>query len=319
MSVSPWLSVVMPVYNGEAYVGAALDSIVEQGDAGIECVVVDDGSSDASIDVVKGFDGRLPITVVEGPRRGNWVAATNDGLLRTSATYACMLHQDDVWLPGRARRMRSLIEAFPDAALWVQSAEFVDAAGAGAGRWRLPFAGATGMVASGEFVRRLLIQNFLCIGAPVFRRDPEPLDESLWYTADWDLWLRLAAMGDVAYDRAPGVAFRVHPHSQTSTRTAHADDMRAQLQQPFDRHFARWRTGRPTGEQRRLERAARAAIELNVALAAVSHGDRRLLARAARQFVGLGPSSALDLLRSSRLPERLAARVRADVRARRRR
>src|SRR5688572_1736877 len=280
---SPWLSIVMPIHNGEAFLGSALGSVVEQRDKGIECVVVDDGSSDRSTETARSYAGRLPIKIVQGPGRGNWVAATNEGLRHATGAYGCFLHQDDVWLPERARRMRALIEAFPDAALWVQSSRFIDNGGASMGRWRLPVAGSTGLVPSDEFVRRLLIQNFLCIGAPVFPLHGDgadlTLDEDLWYTADWDLWLRLAARGAVAFDTEPGVAFRVHAGSQTSTRTAASEEMFEQLERPFERHFTTWRTGRFPAAQRRLERAARTAIEVNVALAAASHGDRgRLLA-----------------------------------------
>ena len=50
------------------------------------------------------------------------------------------------------------------------------------------------------------------------------LDETLWYTADWDLWLKLAAAGPTVYLPRPLAAFRVHPESQTATRSRSADD-----------------------------------------------------------------------------------------------
>jgi glycosyltransferase involved in cell wall biosynthesis len=44
----PWLSVLMPVYNGEKFISAALDSVLVQGDSDIECIIVDDGSADST-------------------------------------------------------------------------------------------------------------------------------------------------------------------------------------------------------------------------------------------------------------------------------
>lgn len=317
----PWLSVVMPVFNGEPYIAAALESLCLEDPGAIHCIVVDDGSTDRSLAIVDTFVDRMSLTVYVGVRRRNWVAATNEGLRRATLEHACFLHQDDVWLPGRLSRMRRLVDEEPAAALWVQGARFLDQYGRSAGRWALPTGRSRGRLASFEFVRRLLVQNFLCIAAPVFRVEDAMaqggLDESLWYTADWDLWLRLAATGPVAYERAAGVGFRVHPASQTSQRTSASDDMRDQLARVLERHLDTWRRSESGPDAELVERLARTALNLNVALAAATHQDRSLLLEAVRPLVHLPPSAWSQLLRSSRLVDRVAARVRIEARRRR--
>ena len=65
---------------------------------------------------------------------------------------------------------------------------------------------------SGLFVERLAVQNFIAIPAAAFDRELAlrlgTMDESLWYTADWDLWLRLGRAGNVRHIRSPLAASR---------------------------------------------------------------------------------------------------------------
>ena len=79
-------------------------------------------------------------------------------------------------------------------------------------------------------VERLLVQNFIAIPAPLFRRDQAlsvgGLDARLWYAADWDFWLKLAAMGPTVYSPRPLAGFRIHSQSQTITRAGQMDEVR---------------------------------------------------------------------------------------------
>ena len=75
-----FLSVVMPTYNGEKFIAAALDSVLQQHDEEIELIIVDDGSTDRTLDIVRDFAKALPIRLITPGRIGNWVAATNIGL-----------------------------------------------------------------------------------------------------------------------------------------------------------------------------------------------------------------------------------------------
>src|SRR2546430_4101777 len=78
---TPWLSVVMPTYNGDAFLAAALESIRAQQDGGdFEVIAVDDGSEDGTLATLDAYSSRLPLRIVRRPRTGNWVASSNHGL-----------------------------------------------------------------------------------------------------------------------------------------------------------------------------------------------------------------------------------------------
>ena len=97
----------------------------------------------------------------------------------------------------------------------------VDAGGRDLGGWNPPFA--PGVIDPAHFRAILLVQNSLAMPAPVFRRDAYlatgGLDETLWYTPDWELWLKLGAQGPIVFDPRPATAFRIHAGAQTMTRS----------------------------------------------------------------------------------------------------
>jgi glycosyltransferase involved in cell wall biosynthesis len=300
----PWLSIVMPVWNGERYLTEALQSVREQGGFGYEVIAVDDGSTDASPRILRSWADLLPLRIIRRERGGNWVAATNAGLREARGVYACFLHQDDLWLPGRLGALER--EAASQPALILHPAVFVGPDGRRLGQWQCPLA--PGEVDPAFFAERLLVQNFVAIPAPAFLREAAlrdgGLDEALWYTADWDLWLRLASAGRIRYLQSAFAAFRVHPASQTVVRNDLAERHR-QLQAVLDRHA----TSAPAG----VQRAARFSLEVNVALAALAGGSRPpwrpLLAALSR----LGVAGGVRYLRDSRIAERVGARVRLRI------
>src|SRR6267378_4475041 len=231
----PWLSIVMPVWNGERYLREALESIRQEGTGGYEVIAVDDGSSDRSPEILREWERHLPLRHVARERGGNWVAATNAGLREARGDYVCFLHQDDLWLPGRLAAIRQ--EARHAPALILHPAVFIAADGSRLGTWRCPLP--AGEVEPPLFAERLIVQNFIAIPAPAFRREAAlalgGMDEALWYLADWDLWLRLGSQGAIRYLTSALAAFRVHPSSQTIV-PKHLADRRCQHQLVLERH-----------------------------------------------------------------------------------
>jgi glycosyltransferase involved in cell wall biosynthesis len=103
----PWVSVVMPVRNAEAYISVAISSVLEQTLTDLELIVVDDGCEDKSMDRVKSIaDSR--VVVVEGPRRGPG-AARNLGVAKSSAAWLAFMDADDISAPTRIADQLSLL------------------------------------------------------------------------------------------------------------------------------------------------------------------------------------------------------------------
>lgn len=308
----PFLSVIMPVHEGAAWIGATLDSLAAEPTRGLEIIVIDSSPTGATSAIVERFAGRLPLRLLQRRDLGPWQAKTNLGVELAVADYACMLHQDDLWLPGRVEAVRRWLAEAPEAELHLAPTAIVDRHGNRMGRWNCPLPSDEALGV--EFLLgRLLVQNFVSVPAPIFRRSAwlacGGMDERLWYTADWDMWVKLAGAGPVVYHNEITTAFRVHGSSLTVTGSRDAGEFRSQMQIVLGRHLPRL----SANSRRWVEPAAQASISVNVSLAAASGGDLKALFGAARAVLSLGPSGMVRYLRDSRLRERVACRLRAKL------
>lgn len=113
----PFFSVIMPLYNHAAYVGAAIESVFAQSFGDFELVVCNDGSTDGSLEVVNGFrDERL--RVINKPNGGT-VTALNACLLRSEGQHICWLSSDDLFDPHKLAAHHAFHTEQPDAPISV--------------------------------------------------------------------------------------------------------------------------------------------------------------------------------------------------------
>jgi GT2 family glycosyltransferase len=308
----PWLSVLMPTYNGAAYLAAALDSIIAQEEDDIEILAIDDGSTDETLPLLRHYAEKLPLCVVARGRVGSWVANTNYGLSLARGEYVCYLHQDDCWLPGRLSALKARVAAHPRVLLFLHASVFIDAMGRSLGTWRCPLARTCRPLPSDVVLERLVIQNFIAIPAPLFHREAAlrvgGMDERLWYTADWDLWLKLAATGDTLYDPRPRACFRIHALSQTMRHSSDDAEFRWQHQAVLRRHLPRWLRGHAC-LQPLLPPVAEFSAELNSALARSLHRRMPDWVALLRSGLTLGRAGWHRFLRDSRIVERILPRL----------
>ncbi len=311
MTATPWLSLVMPSYRGERWIAAALDSLAAEPVEGVEILLVDGGPTTAALDVARTYSDQLRLRIFERADLSSWHAKTNFAVQMAHAEHVCWLGVDDVWLPGRAEAVRSWIRDAPTVPLHLAASLVIDRNGRSLGRWRCPLP--SGQELSPQFVcQRLLVQNFIAAPSPVFRRDAwlrcGGLDEKLWYTADWDVWLKLARSGPIVYHDTATIGFRVHGGALTMTGSRDILDFKRQLTVVLERHL------RASVEHRRsIERTARASIDVNLALAAAAAGNWGGLPGAAWRVLKLGPLEISRYLRDSRVFERTLPRIRARM------
>jgi len=307
---SIWLSVVIPSYRGEQWIDMALASIARERAPGIEVLLIDSGPSGETRARAAVFADRLRIRILDRPDLSSWQAKTNFGVELAEATHVCWLGVDDIWLPGRAATIRAWIQEDPTAALQIGPCAIIDARGRHLGTWRCPLPSHREL--SPAFVtERLLVQNFIAAPAPVFRKDAwiacGGVDETLWYTADWDVWLKLAALGPTHYRDLVTVGLRIHPGSLTVTGSLDAADFRGQMDTVLARHLAQV----APASRRGIERLARVSIAVNIGLALAARGRYRCLVAAAFDVVCLGPVGIWRYWRASRLAERVLPRLKA--------
>ena len=314
--IKPWLTVAMTTYNARDYLATALDSVIAQEDSGIEVIVVDDASTDETLAILESYRPRIDIKLVARDHNtANWMAGLNEGLWQARGDYACFLQHDDYWLDGRLRAAREALDRDPGAVLLLHASRFVDRDGESLGQWNCPLPEGR-PVASEDVVERLLVQNFVATPAPIFRKDVAlrvgGLDETLWYSADWDFWLKLAAEGPTIYLAEALSAYRIHNQSMTWWRTDdQIAEQRRQLEWVLDHHSSALEARRPVRPE--VRRAARFSVVVNTTLAAHAHRPGVALLGLMAGLFGLGPSGWHRYLRDSRIEERINARLRAGM------
>ncbi len=239
-SFSPWLSVVVPTYNGARYLKDTLESLMAQTEQEFEVLLIDDGSADNTEALAKSYVDKLPIRILRTERTGSWTENTNRALCEARGEFISILHQDDTWLPNRIEVLRTTYKHFPKARVIVHNAEFIDEQSVHRGCWTCPFHNSTEYLDGAYILERLFIQNFLAVPAVTFKRstlqDTGTFDPSLWYTGDWDMWLRLAEMGNWIFVPKVLASFRIHRTSQTLLGSDSVSDYDKQYKAITARH-----------------------------------------------------------------------------------
>ncbi|MEX1047630.1 MAG: glycosyltransferase family A protein [Actinomycetota bacterium] len=214
------VSVIIPVYNEEAYLAKAISSALEQSRPPDEVVVVDDGSDDRSAEIARRFSP--PVRVIQ-QENGGISAARNRGISASREPFLAFLDADDVWLRGK---LASQIAAFEDDpsldAVFGQVEEFAE----GAGRAREPHP-APGFLPSCALIRRAIFER---VGSFSTRWDVgEWVD---WYARAVEGGMRLAALPEVVARR------RIHDQNQGLRRAADRGQYTEILKAALDRRRA---------------------------------------------------------------------------------
>lgn len=109
-------SVIIPLYNKAPYIAKAIESVLGQTYRDFEVIVIDDGSTDQSLEVAKTFENKS-ITIISQPNSGV-STARNNGVKIAKHPYICFLDADDWWHPTFLEEMKQLITDFPDAGIY---------------------------------------------------------------------------------------------------------------------------------------------------------------------------------------------------------
>ena len=219
---SSLVSAVIPVYNGREFIQAAIESVFAQSHASVECVVVDDGSTDGTGELVARMT--LPVRYVRQTNMGV-ARARNVGAAAAEGEYLAFLDADDVWEPEKISQQLLSLDQAPFRAA-VCACTVTDAAGRNLRVVRMDsrsgslvdmvlFAGAS--VVSTSSTALMARHDFFALGG---------FDERLSTSADWDFLARcILRDGGVAYVDDPLVRYRLHGRNMSRRIEAVEEDM----------------------------------------------------------------------------------------------
>jgi len=218
---TPLVSVIIPTFNRGGIVAEAIDSVLSQAYRQVELLVVDDGSSDTTDAVLRGYSDRIHI--IRQKNKGV-SAARNSGIRRSRGPFIAFLDSDDLWLPEKLSRQIEFFMAHPDALvcqseeIWIRNGVRVNPKK----RHKKP----SGMIFDRSLELCLVSPSAVMIKRTLFD-EVGLFDEDLPACEDYDLWLRTSLRFPVylidqplvvkrgghedQLSRAPGLdRFRIH-------------------------------------------------------------------------------------------------------------
>jgi hypothetical protein len=208
VSREPLVSVVMPSFHQARFVREAIESVLEQGYGRLELLVIDGGSTDGTLEILKSYGER--IRFVSEPDRGQ-SDAINKGFAHARGEIVTWLNSDDRQVPGAIRSAVDALAAEPAAAMVYGDGELIGENGAVLARaqWTQPF----------DLWTLIYVIDFIMQPTVFMRRsrlaEVGALDESLHYAMDWDLWIRFGCRWPVAY--VPRVLAQTREYGATKT------------------------------------------------------------------------------------------------------
>lgn len=231
VSNSPHISGIMAARNAAPFVGAAIESALQQTYANFELLVVDDASTDETGEIVAGYAKRdARVRLIRQETWGGPCAARNLALREARGEWIAVLDSDDLWHPNRLERQIALIEKNPAACLITSDYQYVNEEGRSLGvvrgswpewwlRWQLLFGNAIGGHSQVLYRRETALA---CGGYREGRKTAE----------DYQLWIDLIGRGGIAYVDEVLMDCRRHDKSEI---TLHRNLQMKQVREISDR------------------------------------------------------------------------------------
>jgi len=215
------VSVVIPAFNSGRFIGEAIDSVLVQGIAAMEVVVVDDGSTDDTEQVVRRYTGR--VRYLQRSHSGP-SAARNAGIRASTSEYVAFLDSDDLWPAGTLKARIDLLDTHNDMGLVFGDFEKFDDDGVVMPSMFRQRDLLGDFLGEGPYLQdafaKLFSCNYIATPTAVVRRavltDVGGFDEKLRYVEDMDLWFRIAERYSIGF--VPDVAASVRRHGQNTSR-----------------------------------------------------------------------------------------------------
>lgn len=209
----------MPAYNAEKYIGESIQSVVDQTYANWELLIVDDGSTDKTENIVRAFAARDSRIKYLSQHNGGPGRARNTGIAESNGTLISFLDSDDLWLPEKLERQLQALDA-TNADVIYTNGLIIYEPGAVPGRTDFPIV--AGTIESRKMLDILLLQNRIPVQSVMVRkeayRNAGPFTDLKKFRGceDYELWLRLAAHGALFHGiNEQLIKYRRHPGAMT--------------------------------------------------------------------------------------------------------
>ena len=186
-------SVIIPLYNKAPYIAKAIESVLGQTYRDFEVIVIDDGSTDQSLEVAKTFENKS-IIIISQPNSGV-STARNNGVKLAKHPYICFLDADDWWHPTFLEEMKRLITDFPNAGIYGSGYYIVKNGKERIAPIGVPQGFERGIIDYCEVYAKTLCMPLTSISVVIPKHifdEEKGFKSQLKFGEDFDLWIRIA-------------------------------------------------------------------------------------------------------------------------------
>jgi len=209
----PTVSVIMPSYNHERFVGRAIESVLCQTVDDIELIIIDDCSTDGSAEIIHRYgDVDARVRPCFHQRNLGIPVTFNDGLARATGEYVAFIGSDDEWISHKLERQLEVLSSEPDAVAWSEGL-LIDESGRPTGKTFSQVFDPYDRKKDGSIFLELMRGNYICASSVVTRRehfDNIRFDESIPLLNDFLVMLQLAHEHPWRFIEEPLVRYRWH-------------------------------------------------------------------------------------------------------------
>jgi glycosyltransferase involved in cell wall biosynthesis len=208
----PYVSVIIPTYNRSNFITETIDSVLAQTYLDFEIIIVDDGSTDNTLEVLSLYGEKIKIIQQDNQGQG---PARNAGIKSSKGEWIAFLDSDDLWKPNKLQMQYELIKNKHDL-VWVYSD--ADAFDVITGEILYSF-GDKQKLWEGDILEKILIQNFIPSPTPLIKKS---IFEHVGYfhnyevSQDWDMWMRISEHYPIGLIPMSLALYRKHPGNITS-------------------------------------------------------------------------------------------------------
>ena len=207
---NPQVTVLMSVYNGQKYLREAIDSILNQTFKDFEFLIIDDGSTDSSAEIIRSYtDPR--IRLIRNEKNIGLTRSLNKGLKLAKGEYIARMDADDISLPERFEKQVRFLDENKNVAVISSSVILVDSCGREVERWML--------ATDSDEIKRFFLRDQNQIAHPFSMYRKKCVEKVGMYreefeaAQDFDLWMRMIEQYDIANIREPLGRYRVGNNS----------------------------------------------------------------------------------------------------------
>lgn len=207
------VSVVIPTYNSAKYIVSTVESVLNQTYPDFEVIVVDDGSTDETQQLLQPYRDRISYIFQENKK---YSGARNTGLRAATGEYIAFLDSDDLWLPTKLEEQVAVFSGHPDVVLVHCAAAYIDPQGQPVKYKGKQQKGTeeSSIIIANQSRALFTFDTIITTSTVMFRRsllnEVGLFDDTHIHGEDWELWVRLGAKGPFAYISKPLAEYRVY-------------------------------------------------------------------------------------------------------------